>query len=38
MSKNFVVKNIIRIFGYLKGRKELTKVKQIKKFYYYESK
>lgn len=38
MSKNFVVKNIICIFVYLKSREELTKVKQIKKFYYYESK
>lgn len=38
MSKNFVVKNIIFIFVYLQGREEISKVKQIKKFYYYESK
>mgnify|MGYP000251445452 CR=1 FL=1 len=30
MSKNFVVKNIICIFVYTKGREELTKVKPIK--------
>lgn len=32
MSKNFVVKNIICIFVYLQGQRELTKVKQIKNF------